>query len=108
MEKSYNKVELRGNVGQDPKITEINGINAIRFSMATNESYKDKKGEWKEETTWHNIVAWSGKGMPEFDQIQKGSRLSLSGKIRNGRYKTATGEERPFSEILALKIALDE
>lgn len=108
MERSYNRVELKGNVGQEPKISQVNGVNVIRFTFATNETFKDKKGEWKDETTWHNIVAWSGKGLPEFDQIQKGSHLSLSGRIKNGKYKTSTGEERVFTEIVAYKISMEQ
>ena len=73
MEKSLNRVELKGNVGQDPKIMRVeNGGSVIRFSLATHETFKTKSGELKEETTWHNVVAWSVKGMPDFNRIRKG------------------------------------
>ena len=107
MTNSINRAELRGNVGQDPKITQVNELSVARFRMATNETYKDKKGELKEETIWHNIVAWGGKGIPEFKEIKKGVNLSVTGKIRNGKYKTESGEDRYFSEILANKIEVN-
>lgn len=106
--KSINRVELRGNVGHDPKVNELDQASVARFTMATNETYRDKKGELKEETIWHNIVVWSGKGIPEFREIRKGVNISVIGKIRNGKYKSNTGEERYFSEILAQKIEIND
>lgn len=107
MEKSLNKVELKGNVGQEPKMLKMeNGGTVIRFSLATHESYKTKSGEWKEETTWHNIVAWASKGMPDFCNIKKGTFVELVGKIRYVKFKNQSGEERSVTEILALKIVI--
>lgn len=107
MEKSLNKVELKGNVGQEPKMLKMeNGGTVIRFSLATHESYKTKSGEWKEETTWHNIVAWASKGMPNFSNIKKGTFIELAGKIRYVKFKNQSGEERSVTEILALKIVI--
>ena len=84
MEKSLNKVELRGHVGQDPKIITLdNGSQLTRFTLATNENYRTKSNEWKEETMWHNIAAWSSKSMPEFGKIKKGMFIELVGKIRS-------------------------
>ena len=105
MEKSLNKVELKGNVGQDPKIVNIeNGGTVIRFSLATHETYRTKDGEWKEETIWHNIVAWSSKNMPDFSKIRKGTFIELVGKIRYIKFRSSSGEEKNITEILALKI----
>lgn len=107
MEKSLNKVELKGNVGQDPKIVKLEGgTTMVRFSLATHENYKTKEGEWKEETVWHNIVAWSGKYMPDFNAIKKGMFVEVTGKIRYGKYTGQTGEEKSVTEILALKIVV--
>ncbi len=109
MEKSLNKVELKGNVGQEPKIVSVeSGGTVARFPLATHESYKDKNGEWKEETTWHNIVAWSLKGMPDFARIKKGVFMELTGKIRYVKYKNASGEEKFLTEILALKMIIPQ
>ena len=105
---SINRVELRGNVGQEPKISKVNETEVIRFSLATHEAYKDKNGELKEETTWHNVVAWKGQGMPNFEEIKKGANLSIEGKIRNGKFTNSKGEEKAFSEVIALKITVNE
>ena len=60
MAKSVNKVILLGTLGKDPELKYTpQGTPVAKFSMATNSSYKDKQsGEWKEQTEWHNIVAW--------------------------------------------------
>lgn len=107
MQKSLNKVELRGHAGQDPRITQTeNGGVVIRFTLATNEVYKGKDDKYCEETIWHNIVAWSIKGMPDFATIKRGTYMEITGKIRYVKYKTPAGEERTVAEILALKIVI--
>ncbi|PKO96786.1 MAG: single-stranded DNA-binding protein [Bacteroidetes bacterium HGW-Bacteroidetes-7] len=109
MEKSLNKVELKGNVGFDPRINnfEEGGV-VMRLSLATNESYRNKKGELIEETVWHNIVAWAGKGMPDFEKIKKGTFLSLTGRIKPVQYQTKTGTEKQTYEIIAYSIKLPQ
>ncbi len=107
MENSVNRVELKGNVGQEPKIMKVeNGGSVVRFSLATHETFRTKSGEFKEETTWHNVVAWATKGMPDFEKIKKGTFLELLGKIRYVKYKNQAGEDRVITEILALKIII--
>ena len=109
MEKTLNRVELKGYVGADPKITQMEGgASIIRFSVATHEAYKGKDGVYKEETTWHNVAAWSSKGLPEFSNIKKGVFVEVIGKLRYFKYVTKTGEERFSSEIVALKMSLPE
>lgn len=102
MQKSLNKVELRGNVGADPKINNYEEKGEVmRLSLATNETYKNKKGEFVHETIWHNIVAWSGRGMPNFSKIKKGDFLEVLGKIRPVQYVTKSGVERHTYEVVA-------
>ena len=107
MERSVNKVVLKGRVGHDAKILKVeNGGTAARFTLATNEIIKGRNDTLREETTWHNIVAWSRKGMPDFDKIRKGTYLVLEGKIRYVRYTASNGEEKNVTEILAQKIII--
>ena len=109
MERTLNKVELRGNVGADPKVTELEGgVTVIRFSLATHEVFKGKEGEYREETTWHNIAAWSSKGMIDFSKIRKGGFLELKGRLRYYKDITKNGEEKYSCEIVALKMSLPE
>ncbi len=105
MQKSLNRVELRGHVGHDPKVTkmETGGV-LVRFTLATNEVYKDKEGKYCENTVWHNVTAWSNKGMPDFEKIKKGVYLEVTGKIKYVKYKNREGEEKNATEIIALKI----
>jgi len=107
MEKSMNKVLLKGRVGQDARILRTeNGSVAARFTLATNEMLRNRDDTYREETTWHNIVAWSKKGMPEFEKIRKGVFLELEGKIRYVKYTSATGEDKSLTEIVAQKIII--
>ena len=107
MDKSLNKVELRGRVGHDARIFRLdNGSISARFTLATNEVIKGKDDVLREETTWHNIVAWSRKGMPDFDMIRKGTFLALEGKIRYQKYTSSSGEEKNSTEIVAHKIVI--
>jgi len=105
MENSLNRVELKGNVGFDPKIISLeDGGSLMRLSLATNETFRNKKGELQEETVWHNIVAWNGKNMPDFSNIKKGSHLLVVGRIKPVQYQTKTGTERQTYEIVAINI----
>lgn len=107
MDKSINKVELRGRVGQDARILKTeNGVMAARFTLATNEIIKGRDESLREETTWHNIVAWSRRGMPDFELIRKGTFLALEGKIRYVKYTSSAGEEKNMTEIVAQKITI--
>lgn len=109
MEKSLNRVELKGRVGANPKVTEMEGgVSLIRFSLATNEAFKGKDGQYKEETMWHNVAAWSSKGMPDFSRIRKGVFVELSGRLRYYTYTSKDGQERYSCEIVALKMSLPE
>ena len=107
MEKSLNRAELRGRIGHDAKILKTdNGGMAARFTLATNELVKCSNGTYREEVTWHNIVAWSRKGMPDFEKIRKGAFLALEGKIRYVKYTSTGGEEKQVTEIVAQKIVI--
>ena len=107
MERSLNKVEIKGNVGAEPKITNLeNGAQVVRFSVATHEAFKGKDGRYKEETTWHNIVAWAAKSMPDFITIKKGSFVEITGKLKYSKFKAKTGEDKYVTEIVALRMAI--
>ena len=108
MGKTVNKVEITGYVGTDPKITTFgDGRQVVRLSVATDESYKDRSLEWKQETTWHSIVAWRGKEMPDFSEIKKGQRISVQGKIRNKSFEGRDGQPRYVYEIWAYSLKIE-
>lgn len=95
-----NKVMLIGHVGMDPQLVEF-GENKklVKFSLATNESFRNNKGEWENETTWHNIVAWGKLAESLSSKLTKGTELALEGKIRNRIYEDKNGTKRHLTEI---------
>lgn len=101
---TINRVEILGRVGADPRITMVGDKRNARFPVATKEQFRDRNGGLHEETTWHNVAVWQGKGTMDFDSIKKGMMVHICGRIRNSRYKGMDGEEKYFSEITANRI----
>jgi single-strand DNA-binding protein len=98
-----NRVILIGRLGKDPVIKHFQNDSAIaEFSLATNESYKDKEGNWKDITEWHNIKL-PNKFMAERaeKQLKKGSQVFIEGKIRSREYDDKDGIKRKIVEIVA-------
>lgn len=108
MDRSFNRIELRGNAGQDARIMRVGDNTVARFNIATNETYKDRSGRLKEETTWLSVTAWNGKGMPDFSFIRKGTCVHVVGRLRQSRYTSADGEEKTFYEVLATRVEIEE
>lgn len=99
-----NRIELKGNVG-NIRITDVGDSKVARFSLATNFIYKGRDGDAVVETTWHNIVAWDGRGMPDLTKIGKGTPLYVCGRLRSSKYTAADGSERTSYEVVANKIS---
>ena len=107
MEKTMNRVELNGFVGINPEVKTLsNGKTMTRFSLATNDDYKDKNGEWVKDTTWHNVVVWNSKALPEGAEVKKGSRVHLTGKLKNRQYTDKQGVVRYVTEVIGSKLEL--
>jgi single-strand DNA-binding protein len=95
-----NKVQLIGNLGNDPEIITLeNGTKLAKFSIATNESYKNAKGEKVADTQWHNIVAWGKLAEISEDFLSKGKEIIVEGKLMNRSYETNEGEKKYITEI---------
>jgi len=104
MKANTNKVELTGFAGRDAEVKEIKtGISVASFSLATSDGYRGKNGDWINNTSWHNIVMWNDMARKAGDEIKKGTRVSITGKINYRNYETQTGEKRYVTEILALE-----
>ncbi len=99
---SLNKVMLIGNVGSEPSVRYLEGNTKVAsFSLATSERYKDRNGENKENTEWHNIVVW--RNLADFVEkyIHKGSQLFIEGKIRTRNYTDQANVKKYITEIVA-------
>jgi single-strand DNA-binding protein len=102
-----NKVQLIGNVGNEPEITNLeSGKKVAKFSIATNESYKDSKGEKVTNTQWHNIVAWGKIAEIVEKYVGKGKEVALEGKLTSRSYETKEGEKRYVTEVVVDEILL--
>ncbi len=96
-----NKVTLIGNLGGDPEIRTLeNGTPVGRFSLATNENYKDKAGEWQTQTEWHNVVVWRDLA-ERAKSLKKGSTVYVEGKISYRKYTDKDGVEKTITDIVA-------
>ncbi len=96
-----NRVQLMGNLGKDPEVREFEGgKRKAWFSIATSEQFSFGNGNSKEDTQWHNVVAW-GKSADEVMQaLKKGSRISLEGRLVHGSYQGKDGQKRYFTEVV--------
>jgi len=102
-----NHVQLIGNVGQEPTITNLeNGKKVARFSLATNEYYIDSKGEKQTDTNWHTIVAWDKTAEIIEKYAGKGKEIGVVGKLKTRTYTTNDGNHRYVTEVEANEILL--
>lgn len=94
-----NKVQLIGRLGNDPEVRSFeSGKTMATFSLATNETYYNNKGEKVEDTQWHNIVAWGKRVSVIENYLKKGSEIAIEGKLINRQYEK-NGETRYVTEI---------
>lgn len=101
----FNKIEIVGLVGSVRSNVVSNNL-VVNFSVATTSAYKSRDGSPIMDTTWFDVAAWEGKGMPDLSSIQKGSPVRVFGRIRMKTYTTSTGVERVEPEVRATRIIL--
>jgi single-strand DNA-binding protein len=108
MAKSVNKVILVGNLGKDPEVKYTpSGTPVAKFSLATNERYKDKNGEWQDRTEWHSIVAWQRLAEIVGEYVKKGSKLYIEGRLQTSSWEDKqSGEKKYRTEIIAQDLVL--
>ena len=102
-----NKVQLIGNVGNDPEIVHLeSGKILAKFTMATNESYKNAKGDKITDTQWHNIVAWGKTAELVENYVPKGKEVGIEGKLTSRSYEDKDGHKRYITEIVCNELLL--
>lgn len=97
-----NKVILIGNLGKDPEVRHLeSGSVVAKFSVATNENYRDKSGEWQTITEWHNIVAWRGLAERAEKSLKKGMQVYVEGKLSTRKWQDQNGNDRYTTDVVA-------
>lgn len=101
-----NKVQLIGNVGQDPEVKNINGKTVANLTLATNEFYYNDKGEKVEQTEWHRVTAW-GKSAEIIEKyVNKGKEIAIEGKLTHRSYDDKDGIKRYVTEVVVNEVLL--
>ena len=102
-----NKVQLIGHLGNDPEIINLeSGKTLAKFSIATNESYKNAKGEKVTDTQWHNIVAW-GKTAEIIEKfVTKGKEVAVEGKLTTRSWEDKDGVKRYTTEVVCNELLM--
>jgi single-strand DNA-binding protein len=99
---SVNKVILVGRLGRDPETRYTGGGQAVaNFSIATDETYKDKNGERQKRTEWHKIVVWGKQAEIAQQYLKKGSLIFIEGRIQSREWQDKEGQKRTSFEIVA-------
>ncbi len=103
MARGVNKVIIVGNLGQDPETRYMpSGAAVTNFTVATNESWKDKQtGEQKERTEWHRVAMFNRLAEIAAEYLRKGSQVYIEGKLRTRKWQGQDGQDRYTTEIIA-------
>ena len=102
-----NKVQLIGRLGQEPEIINFaDGNKMAKFSLATDDSYKDKDGKKVERTDWHNVVVKGGLVKIVEDYVTKGKEVAIDGKLTTRSWEDKEGNKRYITEVLCNELLL--
>lgn len=102
-----NKVQLIGYVGNTPEILNLeSGKKLAKFSIATNESYKNAKGEKVTDTQWHNVIAWGKTADLIENYVPKGKEIGVEGKLTSRTYEDKDGVKRYITEVVCNELLL--
>lgn len=102
-----NKVQLIGNLGNDPEIITLeSGKKLAKFSIATNETYKNSSGEKVTDTQWHNIVAWNKTAEIIEKYLQKGNEVIIEGKLTSRSFDDKEGNKRYVTEVVCNELLM--
>lgn len=102
-----NKVQLIGNLGNDPEIINLeSGKTLAKFSIATNENYKNSQGEKVTDTQWHNIVAWGKTAEIVEKYVTKGKEVAIEGKLTTRTWEDKDGMKRYTTEVVCNELLM--
>ena len=96
-----NSVRLIGHLGADPETKEFeSGKKVAHLKLATDEVYKNAKGEKVKDTVWHNLVMWGKTATIAEKYLEKGAEIAIEGKLTSRSYTTKEGEKKYITEIV--------
>src|SRR5215471_5633848 len=106
--KSVNKVILIGNLGKDPEVKYTpSGTPVAKLTVATNERYKEKDGQWADRTEWHNVVLWQRLAEIAGEYLKKGSKVYVEGRLQTRSWEDKqTNQKRYMTEVVASDLVL--
>ena len=101
---SLNKIQLIGNLGRDAETRfTTNNLSVTNFSIATTRGFKDKEGNWQNETTWHNVTGFNLSDYYK-DNLRKGKKFYIEGRISKRDYNDKDGNKRTSTDVIAEKL----
>ena len=102
---SLNKCMIIGNLGRDPEMRYTPGGQAVtQFSVATNRNYRDQQGEWQSEAEWFRVVVWAEQGERAAENLRKGHKVYVEGRIQTRQWEDQTGNKRYTTELIANRV----
>jgi single-strand DNA-binding protein len=106
--KSLNRVQLIGNLGKDPEVKYTpQGTPVAKLTIATNERFKDKSGEWQDRTEWHNVVLWQRLAEIAGEYLKKGGKVYVEGRLQTRSWDDKTsGQKKYMTEVVASDLIL--
>jgi single-strand DNA-binding protein len=106
--KSVNKVILVGNLGKDPEVKYTpQGTPVAKLTLATNERYKDKDGQWQDRTEWHNVVLWQRLAEIAGEYLKKGGKVYIEGRLQTRSWEDKqTNQKKYMTEVVASDLVL--
>jgi len=105
MNKLRNKVQLIGHLGMNPEIKTLDSGNKLaKFSLATNDSYTNAKGEKIDETEWHNVIAWNKTAELIESYLEKGKEVAIEGKLTTRSWDDDKGIKRYITEVVCNEV----
>jgi len=102
-----NKVQLIGNLGSNPEVITLDsGKKLAKFSIATNETYRNAKGEKVTDTQWHNVIAWNKTAEIVEKYLAKGNEIAVEGKLTSRSYEDKEGVKKYITEIIVNELLM--
>ncbi len=102
-----NRVQLIGNLGNTPEIITLeSGKKLAKFSIATNETYKNAQGEKVTDTQWHNVVAWNKTAEIVEKYLEKGKKVMIEGKLTSRSFDDKEGNKRYIAEVICNELLM--